>query len=130
MDAFEEKDSEKNAGKEIGTGRGGSGGDDEDSRTSAPPGGRPAMDADEPSGAVIFFVINGSVLYVLYIFFCYLFIIFLYYSGNVFYAFLSYVFYFPQNISFVLSLLFFNIFCFVLIIFFSYILFNILFVLH
>ena len=49
VDAFDEN--KKNEGSEIRTGRGGSGGDDVDSRAFAPSGGRPAMDVDETSGA-------------------------------------------------------------------------------
>ena len=64
----------------------------------------------------IFFAINCSVLYVFVYIFLLSFYNILYYSGNIFYAFLLFV------------LLFFNIFFIVLIVFFSYILFNILFV--
>ena len=48
VDAFDEN---KNEGEQIGTGRGGSGGDDADCWAYAPAGGRPAMDADEASSA-------------------------------------------------------------------------------
>ena len=47
VDAFDEN--KKNEGKQIGTGRGGSDGDNADCRASAPAGGHPAMDADEAS---------------------------------------------------------------------------------
>ena len=55
VDAFEEKYSEKNAGKEIGTGRGSSGGDDADSWASTRP---PAAALQRMPVAPIYFFCN------------------------------------------------------------------------